>query len=597
MQNDKEIEVPDFETNQNFSDWVENLSDKEIQSWRAKDWNKMYDKLFQFIGNSPEIEAQASEALEAGQYYTWEDGTFLTINDLSKEQLIKVKRKIFCEKFKNIEDPISQAMSKLYANYRMEPKQKEIVQKLAEEAGKKVASTREIHTADISTSDHSRNLYNATEVIERIVYEQTSYPEALEKLGYDKEKLRAKLETKKSSYRSGGASKTEGVPAIEVGENNKYADVPLDTIFHEAAHAHLQIFKYELIEELKKIKPVKDFDEDFINLLTNNQILYFSQKEKESENFALAAILVAGLTGKLSDKDFKELSKSIETKNYKKSQQILGKVAGIINKTDRVKFYKNQPLEYFAQLYGLIAARSFRRASGQYSERGIEDTINHLKQIDSKMELDISNDENGNIVFDTHSISNHKSQYLKYLFTGKDNPMNGKVEIRDNDTCQIVLLSSGYSIQKAWQEWDEKIWKPIQAKIETFAKEFTSKNEFSITMDSNGRAKIEFTKHFPYSADELFGKIYNIDTNKPNSLKTRIALLTKKIGNDEMYVSDENIVTPPVNSKEFDRLLNLFEKDKIGFIEAEQKRDALKRYRRRKIKKIAKKLGFGAYIH
>jgi hypothetical protein len=119
----------------------------------------------------------------------------------------------------------------------------------------------------------------------------------------------------------------------------------------------------------------------------------------------------------------------------------------------------------------------------------------------------------------------------------------------------------------------------MQSKIGDFAKAFTSKNEFKITILDGGKAKINFSKRLPYNSKDLLSRMYN-----SHNLKDRLKI--KLMAIDNIEISDNSIITPPVYSKEFDQLLSLFEKDKIGFCEAEQKRDAIRRYRRMKTNKI-----------
>ena len=648
--NDQLIEIPDFRIFLDFVNWTKTLSEEEIQSWRAKDWNKMYEKLFAFINKSPEIEATLKEGLKNGKYYIRNDGQEITISDLSVKQQSDVKRRIFLQ-----EPEALMSLAKLYKNYRMEPEQIKKIYELAQKAGEKSATTGEISTARTSTDSSCYSLLNTAETIEKIVYEQSSYPKMREKLGLIKNGLRANIEVKDNMDANGGTSNIEEKPIIEIRKKKKFADVPLHTIFHESAHAHLQIFKYELIEKLAQIKPIEEFSDDFVQLLTYNNMLYINDKVSETIKFAQELSLVINTI----ESSEKLLKTPTETRT---------------GKNDYFEYYRKQPLEYFARLYGDVAERSFRRHSSQYSERGILLALKYLSKIDKELgePSDITNDKHGNIIF---KFNKNCCPEIKNLFTGKDNPLEDQIEIKSDgrltticmkqiffpenkwkeweekiwqpyckkkekiseclrqagirydtgvdekgnlkisccngylndkyldslftgknnpldgkvkraDKSDILLISLDGSTLRDWKKWEEKILKPMQTKIEYFARAFTSKYQYEIKMKPDGCAGINFDKDLPYSDTELFGKIYGVDGDRCN-IKDKIKILYFNLVRKEgMAVSSNSIKTPPVYSKEFDRLLKLFQKDKIGFIEAEQKRDVIRRYRRMKTNKI-----------
>ena len=77
--NNQLIEVPDFKSPREFRVWVRNLDEKEIQSWHAKDWNRMYEKLLIAVDRDPEIESEIPNALKNGKM-TYKDGSLLTVD-------------------------------------------------------------------------------------------------------------------------------------------------------------------------------------------------------------------------------------------------------------------------------------------------------------------------------------------------------------------------------------------------------------------------------------------------------------------------------------------------------------------------------------
>lgn len=39
------VKIPEFKTQEDFRDWVKSLDDKQIQSFKTKDWLSLYDNL------------------------------------------------------------------------------------------------------------------------------------------------------------------------------------------------------------------------------------------------------------------------------------------------------------------------------------------------------------------------------------------------------------------------------------------------------------------------------------------------------------------------------------------------------------------------
>jgi len=658
MKNGETIKVPDFRTIQDFREWVKGLDEKEIQSWRAKDWNKMYEKLSQSIDNSIEIEERIPAFLRSGKYFTQTD---LRPEDLSEEKLALAKKKLFMRGVENIF-----VMAKLYMNYRMEPEQLKKIYELAQKAGK-IASE---HRSYGNVFGWDEDIKTKMKSIDSIVLEQSSYPKVFKQRGILEYPLHSYINLmEKDGSTVGYTSNSKGTPQINIARIDKYGDMRWGTMFHEAAHAHLQSKKSEFGEEIAKVKPVETFDDDFAQLLNNNNDFYFDSDMyiKVVKKYKIGTILYC--MGKTSGKLAKKMLSTIAP-------------------------YRRQPVEYFAHFYGYIAERSFRRVSGQYTERHLEETIKHMERI-GLYGHKLFSDKEGNTILHYSRLDDKKKGFLKYLFTGAGNPLNGKIKVEETSySTDIKISSGGFFMQKAWQEWEEKIWQPLiekqseiqkyleqiglgssseelkpdengninininricfctdiesigfreedyyeylftgrdnpmdgkikingenlsiptddsmhktwqdwekgilepmQNKLEDFAKAFTSKNKFHIEIGNNGAVCIEFDKGLPYSGNEIRKKVYGVD-DECDDLQSKIKSLYVRLKNKGLisyHDKDRSLRVPPVYSKEFNFLLNLFKQDKIGWIEAEQKRDAIKRYRRMKIKKIANKLGY-----
>ena len=57
--------IPEFKSSEEFVDWAKKLSEKDIQSFTAKNWVEFYDKLDNYVINSAEFEKIYQEKLPA----------------------------------------------------------------------------------------------------------------------------------------------------------------------------------------------------------------------------------------------------------------------------------------------------------------------------------------------------------------------------------------------------------------------------------------------------------------------------------------------------------------------------------------------------
>ena len=328
------INVPEFESMQDFADWVGNLTDKQIQSWRAKDWVFMFKKLSSFVERSPEIASKIPQYLSS-------IGQTKAIEELSSDYLSRCKSEIFRK------EPIGiYAMAKLYMNYRMEPRHIKQLYKLAKEAGEKAIAIKDIPSAQLGSLDKSSLKCIACE-LDKIVYEQTWYSSHLE----NREMLRAKIDIVDNLIDCGTATAGVSVPHVVI-RVLKGSDACLSTIFHELAHAHLQTPKYRSkIGILRRHKPVTSIDTDLCQLMTYNNRFYLNFDNLVTANNICRQEINAGKFGK-----------------YRAA------VTAVFKQKSRIKSaccYEGQPSEYFAHLYGYTAAISYARMKEENEEKSM----------------------------------------------------------------------------------------------------------------------------------------------------------------------------------------------------------------------------------
>jgi len=241
-------EFPDFKQFDDFSLWVSELPEKEIQQWKTKDWNKMFEKLISYIENSNEIEIA------------------LKIKNLTKRKHKWTKFDVFRNQKSNL-----LAFAKLYKNFRFEPQQLKAIKKSAKEAGKQLAQDTLIHLENIALKPYSqcREDYEyVAQKISDIVLQQSGYSEK------DKEQMKAKiayngkLEFGGDTFFPDEKNKAEALISYGNGE-----DFFVEMLMHECVHAYLQV-KSAHQEELWKQgkKPAVGLDDDFYKLLNYNSL-------------------------------------------------------------------------------------------------------------------------------------------------------------------------------------------------------------------------------------------------------------------------------------------------------------------------------------
>ena len=115
-------------------------------------------------------------------------------------------------------------------------------------------------------------LVHAGEKIQDIVYNQTTFPEELDKRDWNPNSYKATVisdETVRTAYVANGNRRPRIVLGPCVRDDN------VNVVFHEAAHAHLQHLKITG-SVLENVRPVEALDDEFYKLMQNNLNYYIS---------------------------------------------------------------------------------------------------------------------------------------------------------------------------------------------------------------------------------------------------------------------------------------------------------------------------------
>lgn len=238
------INVPDFKQFEDFSKWVSDLPEQEIQQWNTADWNKMFEKLSAYVNNSKEIEIARK------------------IKNLTCLKSKYSKDDIFCGNKENL-----LALAKLYKNFRFEPQQLKNIRNLAKQAGALLAQDTQVHIERIATAPYSQCQEEYTYIAQKIsdiVLQQSDYSDE------DKEKMRAEI-VYNPKLKFGGDTLFQNKKNRTRISHGDGEDFFVEIMMHECAHAYLQISgenQKELWKQGKK--PLNNMDDDFAKLLQYN---------------------------------------------------------------------------------------------------------------------------------------------------------------------------------------------------------------------------------------------------------------------------------------------------------------------------------------
>lgn len=300
-----EIDVPEFGEMRDFRNWANRLSDKEIQSWKTKDWLKMYENLDKIALRGTDIE-----------------------QDYLKEGLIK-----------------------LYRNYRLEEADFRSMREVGKKIGHNLAEQNlMVDLAGVNVKNQytngSREIF--AEAADKAVYGTTLYPTSQGTPLNDYKVSGSKImvfDSEKELGLNGGAWKFDEYKSIVSISDATNNDVFATTPIHESVHAQMQTLRSGQKEALQKlgVRPQEAFSEDFYKLLQYNDKYYVSNTTQTTL--------------------YSDLERKLE------SGEITAKEFDRLNSKQVFKGYAKQPLETQAEIIGVSAEHYYRQETGQLSER------------------------------------------------------------------------------------------------------------------------------------------------------------------------------------------------------------------------------------
>ena len=522
---DDNIKVPIFKTSQDFRIWVNSLNDEYIKKWTSSDWNKMYQRLFYYIEYSPEMYKLFLKKFdEYKRNNNIKENT--EIKMLSDEENFYLRAEAFLDNLEN-----KKSLGYLYSNYRPETSQTKIIIKNARLAGKFAAKKGVIDLAKITYSSNiyaennkiyqekikniSKNEIEKTaKIINELVYNQTSFRKNLRKRKINPKELLASIVFfKAEESKRGNAAYTNTLPLVKI--NSMGNEKTIETIFHEFAHAHLQrikSFKNPKLKFLKTIKPLYKLDDEYYQLIENNNKLYINYRQTE-------------------DIDYKS--------------------------------YKNQPIEWFAFLYGMVAERYFRIESNQLSERGLFEAIGSLNYVNYAFSfpdnVEYDKDNKIKLIWNKIEIKECNSNkdvvmFLDYLINENASPLKSFVDIGiENKTGNIYLkFPNNCDIKEKWYNWADFAIKHITDVIDVFSPTIVASID---DMNGNKECKISY-ENLSVSALEINEKLEKYISKETLS---KLNICNK----DNLVV----INIPSPSSKEYKELISVLKTKKKGWLE------------------------------
>lgn len=525
--NDENIKVPIFKTAQDFRVWVSSLNEEDIKKWTSKDWNNMYQRLFHYIEYSPEMyklflqkfdEYKRSDRIKENT----------EIKMLSDEENFYLRAEVFLDNIEN-----KKSLGYLYSNYRPEAYQTKIIIKNARLAGKNVAKTGVV---DLAKMVYSSNIYaenneayqekikniskkeiqNTAKIINEVVYNQTSFRKNLKKRKINPRELQANFsffEAKDEDSKKGNTAYTNTLPLVQI--NSIGNEKTLETLFHEFAHAHLQrikSFQNKKLNFLKKIKPLYKLDDEYYQLIENNNKLYINYRQTENIDY---------------------------------------------------KAYKNQPIEWFAFLYGMVADRAFRLESNQLSERGLFEAIGALNYVNYAFSfpdtIEYDKDKKIKLTWNKIEVQECNSNkdvvmFLDSLINKEDSPLKSFVDIDiENKTGDIYIkFPNNCDIKEKWYKWADFAIKHITDVIDALSPNIVASID---DMDGRKECKISY-ENLAVSALEI-----NEELGRHISKETLSKL--------NIYNKDNLVVIniPSPSSKEYNELMSVLKTKKNGWLE------------------------------
>lgn len=318
-----EIEVPDFKSIGEFQSWVAGLDPEAIQSWKTEDWLKMYEKVDAYVASDDFARVYKENAAElAGR------GVFAqsSADDVFKmADNIAVRKKAFTEW-------TGDYFGIMYRNYHFEPETLAYITKIAQQDGQKLAA-KSFDAAALAISDTDKDITDKLYSIGKITEDGTHY-------GSTPETGKVYCGALVDRTINGGVAipieRGKGLVKVNPGV---IPDRNISLAFHEFAHIYKQ-GQNPLQKELadKGFLAHPELGRNFQKLMEKNHEYYLTPERAQAV---------------MNEVDYSLFSasewRSISRRAY--------------------NGYHKQPMERYSNMYGVMAERAFRAASGQTSEQ------------------------------------------------------------------------------------------------------------------------------------------------------------------------------------------------------------------------------------
>lgn len=403
-----EIKVPEFLRIEDFQEWARGLSNKEVQSWSTKDWNKMFDGLYDFVEKNADLDMWCRDKGNITSFIQ-KHGIKISAEDLlNPDNINGYKRLIFMDK-------AGKELGQLYSNYKFEQKQFDIIRQTARLAGE---STVRLNAAELFIRGFdisSDKLQFAAEQLDKAVL-------------FSAKTLTAPSQIKIQKSLNGRAGENyAGKNYSKMNLARPADDSFLRTVYHESAHAHLQANAGVQQAGLKSgIVPIQELGEDFYKLQKANHDFYYLPEDAIKRCTYIAAL----------EQGSEELGLELDKKVLRDTKRRIW------------NNYHRQPIEKFSEVFGIETERVYRRTTGQVSERGAMRIAEYL-HANAKCGAPMDCWSNGSGVTLKYSPSQITAERIEELTKGLSEETIAKMKPRMDKAGNMLFdVPSNYSFMK-----------------------------------------------------------------------------------------------------------------------------------------------------
>lgn len=426
--------IPKFSSSQEFKTFAHSISEETVRGWSTNNWLEMFENLADYVDNNPEFDKEFRSHIEKEV----REGTLTRKKAAEYLADPKSKRLYFVSNGENCE-----ALGTLYRNFRLEEADFNAISAAAKKAGADLAESGSVDATRLAISVEKRGGYfsdlvpqpysmrntilNTGELVDNIVFNNSSYVGLVDS--------KTVLSDIHISTINGGATSQGAVNStIEYGSSYSRRQDALTVMFHESAHAHLQNatpWQQNLFSS-DGIKPIEGLSDDFCQLMQFNKDFYIHPTDLPS----------FGKNQELISNAFQHHLPQAEVSRLLQEQHTL---------TD---YYQKQPIEKFSNIYGAEAERSFRKTSGQFSERVALNISNQLTDVLGKPSS-VSHVEDGVLLsYKPNSNEHHLKQKIEQCFHGLDKDILDKINLQQasDGTISFIVPKDDASSQQLFNK-------------------------------------------------------------------------------------------------------------------------------------------------